>query len=80
MAKFVVLRPVEHNQVLYVPQGSTEAATARSAGHGGEIPVEASGRIELDAAAAELLTGQIAPLRDPAAETPSRRPKRETTK
>ncbi|HEV2425880.1 MAG TPA: hypothetical protein VGZ29_13710 [Terriglobia bacterium] len=62
MAKFTVLRPIEHNQILYVPQGAAGAARTKSAGNGGDIPVDASGAIELDAAAAETFTGsQVAP-------------------
>lgn len=68
MTKFTVLRPIEHNQVLYMPQGASEAGKAKSAGNGGDIPVDASGTIELDAALAETFTGsQIAPF---AAENP----------
>lgn len=62
MAKFTVLRPIEHNQVLYVPQGATEIVKVKSAGNGGEILVDASGAIELDAAIAATFTdSQIAP-------------------
>lgn len=69
MAKFTVLRPIEHNQVLYTPQGATDAVKAKSAGNGGDIPVDASGAIELDAAIAGTFTGaQIAPL---AADSPA---------
>jgi len=75
MAKFTVLRPIEYNQVLYMPQGPTDVVRAKSADNGGDIPVDASGAIELDAAVAETFTGsQIAPF---AAETPAaKRPKR----
>jgi len=77
MAKFTVLRPIEHNQVLYAPQGVTNEVNTKSAGHGGEIRVDASGTIELDAAAAEAFTGgQLASLAGPSTETPARRAKR----
>jgi len=75
MPKFTVLRPIEHNQVLYMPQGATQAVKARSAGNGGEIPVDSSGAIEIDAAIAETFKGsQIAPLAadDPAAKRTKR--------
>lgn len=63
MAKFTVLRPIEHNQVLYMPHGATGIVKAKSGGNGGDIPVDASGAIELDAAVAEAFTGsQIAPV------------------
>jgi hypothetical protein len=75
MPKFQILRPVEHNQILYVRPGATEAVRARSAGHGGEIPVDASGTIDLEAPAAEAFTrGQIAPVGAASTEAPS--PKR----
>jgi hypothetical protein len=54
MAKYKILRPVEHNRKLYVP------ATAPSAADGTEIEVDASGSIELsDAEASQLTLGQI---------------------
>jgi len=71
MAKFTVLRPIEHNQVLYAPKGGTGQVKTRSAGHGGEISVDASGTIELDATAAKSFTsGQVAPRADPPADAP----------
>jgi hypothetical protein len=57
MAKYKILRPVEHDRKLYVP------ATAPSAADGTEIEVDASGSIELsDAEASQLTQGQIQPL------------------
>jgi hypothetical protein len=78
MAKFAVLRPIEHNQVLYAPKGGTGEVKTKSAGHGGEISVDASGTIDLDATAAEAFTGgQVAPLPGPSVEAQSaKRPKR----
>jgi hypothetical protein len=78
MAKFTVLRPIEHDQVLYAPKGATNLVRTRSAGHGGEIPVDTSGIVDLDAAAAEAFSsGQVAPLAGPSAEAPpARRVKR----
>jgi len=71
MAKFTVLRPIEHNQVLYAPKGGSDEAKTKSAGHGGEISVDASGTIELDATAAESFTsGQVTLLAGPSAEAP----------
>lgn len=81
MAKYEVLRPIEHNGKLYLPKvdaasgkkilrgsGIDDPAkagpTTISAAHGGEVPVEASGVIELaekEALALEL--GQISPLK-----------------
>jgi hypothetical protein len=55
MARYRVVRPIEHNQKLYVP------ATAVSAGSGAEIVVDASGFVELsDQEAAQLTQGQPA--------------------
>ncbi len=72
MAKYKVLKPIEHNQVLHVPQGTTKAVKVKSAGYGGEIPVDASGTIELDATAARACTaGQIAPPAPSSAEASS---------
>ena len=71
MAKFAVLRPIEHDQVHYAPKGGMGKAKTKSAGHGGEISVDASGTIELDATAAEAFTSrQVAPLANPSAEAP----------
>ncbi len=61
MAKFKVLRPIEHSLRLYVPAG-VAAEKAKSAAHGGDIAVDASGTIELSEAEAALLTrGQVEP-------------------
>jgi hypothetical protein len=61
MAKFKVLRPIEHSLRLYVPAGAAAEKT-KSAAHGGEIAVDASGTIELSEAEAALLTrGQVEP-------------------
>lgn len=66
MPKFQVLRPVEHNQILYLPKDSAAAAKVKSAGHGQDIPVDASGTIDLETEGATALTsGQIAPLEGP---------------
>jgi hypothetical protein len=71
MPRFQVLRPVEHNQILYLPPGATAGIKARSAGHGRQIPVDASGTIELDDASARAFTGgQIAPFLAASAEAP----------
>jgi hypothetical protein len=75
MLRYKVLKPVEHNQVLYVPQGATDAVKTKSVGSGAEIAVNASGIIELDPAAAGALSGgQIAPMAASGAEASS--PKR----
>ncbi len=71
MSQYRVLRPIEHNQVLYVPQGATEAVKTKSVGCGADIPVNASGTIELDPAAAKALNGgQIALIATPGADAP----------
>lgn len=62
MAKFKVLRPIEHSLCLYVPAGAAAAEKAKSAAHGGDIAVDASGTIDLSEAEAALLTrGQVEP-------------------
>jgi hypothetical protein len=59
MARYKVLRPVEHNQKLYIP------STALSAANGAEIQVDASGFIQLsDPEASQLAQGQIEPVRE----------------
>jgi len=62
MPKYKVLRPIEHNQSLYLPAGSAAPPRTSSASHGQEIPVDAAGTIELDDDQARALVhGQIAP-------------------
>ncbi len=64
MPTYKVLRAIEHNQKLYLPEVPDALPTTRSAGHGGEIPVDASGVIELsEREAAALEMGQIEPLK-----------------
>jgi hypothetical protein len=56
MAKYKVVRPVEHNRKLYMP------ATALSAADGTQIEVDASGFIQLgDDEASQFGGGQIEP-------------------
>ena len=74
MPKYQVLRPIEHNGKLFLPKvdaasderilsgGGIDDAlpSATSAAHGGEVPVEASGVIELaEKEALALDLGQI---------------------
>jgi len=62
MAKYKVLRPIEHNNKLYLPAGEAITGTAKSASHGGDISVDSSGTIELTAQeAARFTNGQLAP-------------------
>ncbi len=67
MAKYKVLRPIEHNLRLYLaadawPQDGPK--TIKSAGHGNDIPVDTGGIIELsDAEAAAMTAGQIEPIK-----------------
>jgi hypothetical protein len=61
MAKYQVLRPIEHDQKLFLPQGAPSPAAARSVSHGHEIAVDASGVIELsEQQAAAFANGQVA--------------------
>ena len=60
MPKFKVLRPIEHSLRLYVPEGEDAPEKVRSAASGAEIPVDASGAIELsEEEAAPLKQGQV---------------------
>ncbi|HLW80048.1 MAG TPA: hypothetical protein VKU44_10670 [Terriglobia bacterium] len=60
MPKFKVLRPIEHSQRLYVPAAAVAPEKIKSAAHGGDIEVDATGEIELtDAEAAPLNRGQV---------------------
>jgi len=69
MSKFKVLRPIEHSLCLYLPAGAAVSEKAKSAAHGGDIPVDASGTIELsDQGAAVLTRGQVERIEPPAEE------------
>lgn len=60
MPKYKVLRAIEHNLKLYLPELADAVATTKSAGNGSDIPVDASGSIELsEPEAAALIEGQI---------------------
>lgn len=60
MARFKVLRPIEHSQRLYVVAGADASEKVKSVAHGGDIEVDATGEIELsDAEAAPLNRGQV---------------------
>lgn len=62
MAKYQVLRPIEHNEKLYLPEHSHIPAAVKSAGNGQVISCDASGAIELNEAEAKvLLQGRIEP-------------------
>ena len=64
MPKYKVLRPIEHNEKLYVPDSLTDVLVkVHSSGHGREITVDKSGVIELTSAEAAAMTlGQIEPI------------------
>ena len=63
MAKYKVVRPIEHNNKLYLPAGEATTGKAKSASHGGDIPVDSSGTIELTPQeAAHFTNGQLVPL------------------
>lgn len=76
MPKYKIVKPIEHNQTLYLPETTAAPANAKSASHGKEIPVDTSGTIELDEAqASSFRHGQIAEL--PASSPVSEEPKRQ---
>ena len=63
MATYKVVRPIERNNKLYLPASIATSGIAKSASHGGDIPVDDSGFIELTTQEAAAFTnGQIAPL------------------
>jgi hypothetical protein len=67
MPTYRVLRPLEHNLKLYLPQVADALPTVKSAGNGSDIPVDAGGVIELsEKEAAALDLGQIEPIPEPA--------------
>ena len=60
MAKFKVLRQIEHSLRLYLPAGTATTGKAKSAAHGGDIDVDATGEIELSEAEAVIFNrGQV---------------------
>jgi hypothetical protein len=61
--KCKVLRPIELDGVLYLPEGSPVPKKPKSAGNGLDVKVDVSGFINLTSAqAAEMTQGQIAPI------------------
>lgn len=68
MAQYEVLRPIEYNGKLYVPASDNAPAVVRSAGNGGDIPVDRSGVIDLpNSAIRQFELGQIASVKEKAA-------------
>jgi hypothetical protein len=68
MPKYKVVKPIEHNQTLYLPETAAGPASVKSVSHGMEIPVDASGTIDLDETqATNFRHGQIAPHAEPSA-------------
>ncbi|HLI35494.1 MAG TPA: hypothetical protein VKW70_10645 [Terriglobia bacterium] len=60
MPKFKVLRPIERDGKLYLPETESAPDKVKSAGHGQDIPVDFGGAIELtEKQAAELTLGQV---------------------
>ncbi len=60
MPKFKVLRPIEHNGKLHLPEDPHAPKTATSGSHGGEIDVDSTGFIELtEAEAVRMTEGQV---------------------
>ncbi len=63
MPKYQVLRPIEHDQKLYLPADHPEKPeTAASVSHGRPVPVDSTGMIEVteqEAAGFDPLMGQI---------------------
>jgi len=60
MPKYLVLQPIEKNNVLFVAKGAAAAKSAPSACHGKLIPVDSSGEIDLtEEEASVLIYGQV---------------------
>jgi hypothetical protein len=60
MPNFKVLRPIELNGTLYLPEGLAAPKKARSAGNGEQVTIDSSGMIELTADQAAAMTlGQV---------------------
>lgn len=60
MAKFKVLRPIELDGTLYLPQGERPPATPKSCSNGADIPVNMAGILDLTPAqATQFDLGQI---------------------
>ena len=60
MPKYLVLQPIEKNNVMYVAKGAGSAKVTPSACHGKLIPVDASGEIDLtEEEASFLIYGQV---------------------
>jgi hypothetical protein len=55
MSQYKVLRPIEHNRKLYLPETKTGPERVKSVGDGQEIPVDASGTIDLNEKEAQRL-------------------------
>lgn len=66
MPEYKVLRPIEHNQKLYLPETQTGPERVKSVGDGQEIPVDASGTIDLNEKEAQGLRDQIAAISESA--------------
>jgi hypothetical protein len=62
MPEYLVLQPIEKNNVVYVPKDAVTAKSLPSACHGKLIPVNASGAIELTEEEAHLLINGQVPL------------------
>jgi hypothetical protein len=59
-AQFKVLRPIELNGVLYLPEGTPAPKKPKSAGNGADVKVDVSGIIDLTPEqAAEMTLGQV---------------------
>lgn len=60
MSQYKVLRPIEHNRKLYLPETKIGPQRVKSVGDRQEIPVNASGTIDLNEKEAQRLKdGQI---------------------
>jgi hypothetical protein len=63
MPKYEVVQPIETNGTLFVPLSHTAPKTAKSFSHGRDIPVDASGLIELTEEEAAAIPHAVHPLK-----------------
>ena len=63
MPKYEVVQPIETGGKLYIPESGNAPKTVKSFSHGKDIPVDASGLIELSEDEAKALPHAVRPLK-----------------
>lgn len=68
MPKYTVFRPIEHNNRLYLPEGTQAPEVTASASHGRSVEIDTSGVVELtEEQATAMDLDQVAPIKEHAA-------------